>query len=585
MNSFYDNFFGKKHWTYLVLILTPFFLYRKSLSFDFSPLDEQWIIEDNAWFLKDWSNLKAIFTGSTALMIYYRPFLAVSTMIDFHIGKLDPFVYHLNTLIWHLGCTLLLFEFLLQYQASKRTAFLLALIFAVHPMMIHTVAWIPGRNDSMLCFFMLASIISLNSYIDRKKIRLFLFHILFFMCALLTKETAIVFPLIYFVIIYLRQKENKKLLWASASLWLVLLCGWVILWKNFVSVSGFTDSDVMTTAKNATAACFLYLGKTIFPFQQSVAPVLKHTSVVPGIFTLLALVFLWWRFKPEDKKAAFLGCFLFIALLIVPVIFIAMKENGEYYEHRLYAPMTGVFLFISRLKLNIKSPAVTVVFICITGFLMLLTHHRMNAYKDKLSFLNAAIRSYPEYYFFYLRQGQILDKQGDYENAIQSFNQTIERSPGCDQAYLDRGNAYFSLSDKKHALADYTSALAQARPVLKEKILMQRCIAYNIYNEPELAMNDLQTLKTIYQRKIGPDFEKELTKKLEIGRWNRKVSASPRNAELYLMRGLFFIEQLMAKEALADLKKATELAPGNREYLELFKRASVDLAPAAAKMK
>ena len=579
MKSFYSDFFEKKYLLYLFLVLTPFLLYKKSLSFDFSPLDEQWMIEDNAWFIEQWSNLKAVFTGSTALMIYYRPFLVVSTMIDFHIGGLNPFIYHLDTLLWHLGCVLLLFEFLLQFQTKSRIAFFAALIFAVHPIMLHAVAWIPGRNDSILCFFMLASLISLNKYIDRNKIRFFLFHILFFLCSLFTKESAIVFPLIYFVTIYLRQKENKKLLWGSSLVSVVIISCWVILWKTFVSTQGVSDGAVIETVTNTISAYVVYIGKTLFPFQQSVSPVLKYSSILPGCFTLLLFVFLWWRFKPKDNKATYLACTMFFVLLLLPILFIALKPDGEFYEHRLYTSMIGVFLFLSQLKLKNKSSLPSMVFICITAVLMLVTYKRMDVYKTKFSFLAAAIKSGPDSYFLYLRQGRILDGQGEYEKAIQSFDEAIERSPRYGQAYVDRGNAYLSLGDKQHSIADYTSALAHSKDKSKGMILLQRCTAYNLFNEPELAMKDLQTLKNCCQQLIEPDFEKELTKKFEIEKWNRKILEEPRNAELYLMRGMFFIEQLMAKEAIADFKKATELAPRNMVYKECYRRALIDFAP------
>jgi protein O-mannosyl-transferase len=583
MDSFQTIFFKKNYWSYLVLLITPILLYKKSLSFGFSPLDEQWMIEDNAWFLTHWSNLKTVFTGSTALMMYYRPFLVASTMIDFHIGKLDPFIYHLDTLIWHLGCILLLFEFLLQYQTKIRIAFFLSLIFAVHPIMLHAVAWIPGRNDSMLCFFMLASIISLNKYIDQNKIRFFLYHILFFWFALFTKENAIVFPIIYLAIIYLRQKENKKLLWISMVLSLLILCSWVILWKSFVSVQAFPGGPVVETLRNTIEAYLLYLGKTLFPFQQSVFPVLKYSSVLPGIFTLILFILLWWRFKPKDQKAAYLGGLMFFILLIIPIIFIAMKSDGEFYEHRLYAPMIGVVLFLSQLKFTLKPSFSSMIFICIAAVLMLVTYKRMDVYKSKISFLDAAIKSDPDYYFFHLRQGQLFDKQGDYEKAIDAFNEALKRSPRYGQAYFDRGNAYFSLGDKAHTLDDYNSAITYSKPKLKEKIMMQRCIALDIFNEPDLAMKDLETLKVCCKQMIEPNFEKELTKKVEIENWNRKVREEPRNPELYIMRGMFFIEKHMVKEAVADFKKATELAPNNSEYKELFRRASIEFAPALEK--
>ena len=91
--TFYDN----KNKLYLVLILVPFCLYFKSLFYDFSPMDDQWIIVKNTETLSHWKNLPILFTKSLS-GLYFRPMLITSFMLDFHIGKLSPYIYHLTNL-------------------------------------------------------------------------------------------------------------------------------------------------------------------------------------------------------------------------------------------------------------------------------------------------------------------------------------------------------------------------------------------------------------------------------------------------------------------------------------------------------
>lgn len=191
MTVLFNNFFESKYKPFILLLLPCLLLYSNALMFDFSPLDDQWLIVENEWFISDWSNIKAAFTGSTAIQIYYHPLLVVTTFLDYHIGKLDPFTYHLTNILLHATCAILLNIFLIQCKTSKQMAFWLSLIFSVHPVLLHAVVWIPGRNDSMLCLFVLASLICLNKFAVGSKISFFILHILFFICALLIKETVI----------------------------------------------------------------------------------------------------------------------------------------------------------------------------------------------------------------------------------------------------------------------------------------------------------------------------------------------------------------------------------------------------------
>ena len=269
---------------------------------------------------------------------------------------------------------------------------------------------------------------------------------------------------------------------------------------------------------------------------------------------------------------------MFLMFLMPPVIYIAMNNDGAYYEHRLYTPMIGVILFFSQLRIVLRPTLVKFAFAG-TIILMFFTYKRMDVYRNKFSFLDDAIRSDPESYFLYLRRGQILDSQGDYERAIEAFNVALKISPHYGQAYFNRANAYFSLGNKPRAIDDYGKALICSKPSLKQKILMQRCIALDVFNEPELAMKDLETLKLCCGPLVDENFERALRNKLEIERWRGIIGEQPGNAELYLMRGMFFMEKHVTKEALADFKKATEIDPHNMQYRELFKRASIDLVP------
>jgi hypothetical protein len=335
------------------MLLPAFFVYFKSFQFGFTLMDEQWLIVQNTDLLKDSLALKSAFFKSIT-GLYYRPLLLFSLFIDYKIGRLSPVIYHFTNLAFHLLSVYLLFRFLSLNKVSKTLSFCLALLFSVHPVLLHAVAWVPGRNDSMLCVFTLASLNFLSRYLNEKNNRLLFFQILFFVAALLTKETALILPLVFSAAYFLQKKIQSKAFIVLLGIWLSMAFSFIVLRKSIVEVPPPNQLAFFEVLQNFISAMLLYLGKTIFPIQQSVLPLLKNASLVPG-FAALFVVFLFFL-KPgiKDKKLAVFGLLMFGSLLALPLWFSASKNGAEHYEHRIYSAMPGLFLFLSQLKLNIR---------------------------------------------------------------------------------------------------------------------------------------------------------------------------------------------------------------------------------------
>jgi hypothetical protein len=80
---------------------------------------------------------------------------------------------------------------------------LAALLFAIHPIGIYTVAWIPGRNDSIMLINFILALACFIEYIDKKKLYILAGHIVFTFFLLLFKRIRINFNTnIYFLLHY-----------------------------------------------------------------------------------------------------------------------------------------------------------------------------------------------------------------------------------------------------------------------------------------------------------------------------------------------------------------------------------------------
>ena len=191
---------------FLVLAVIIFSLYGKSLSFDYTYYDDDVLILDKQDYLT-FSNIKNIVSDTVfgkGKDKFCRPILNLTFLCEKYLYGIKPFGYHLTNITIHLFAVFSIFLFLtLRYDKNK--TLILCLLFACHPALVQSVAWISGRNDSLLTWFIVLSCYFLIKNLDGNKYHLSFLHLLFFTLSLFTKETAIVVPIFYCFFLYFKK--------------------------------------------------------------------------------------------------------------------------------------------------------------------------------------------------------------------------------------------------------------------------------------------------------------------------------------------------------------------------------------------
>src|SRR5439155_21621354 len=82
-----------------------------------------------------------------------------SLMLADLLGGPNPFIYHLTYLLLHIVGSLCVFWLLLTLDYQRLHSLLLALVFALHPMFVPMVAWVPTHGDLLLTIFVIVSFI------------------------------------------------------------------------------------------------------------------------------------------------------------------------------------------------------------------------------------------------------------------------------------------------------------------------------------------------------------------------------------------------------------------------------------------
>jgi hypothetical protein len=319
-----------------IIACSAMLIYLPSLSYQLTYYDDATLIENMSKFITGRESFFELFSQSVfgtsqgSGDYFYRPLLNLTFYFDSLINGNSLIGFHITNLIIHAAASCLLYLFFLKLKFNRLLSFTVTLIFAVHPALVQAVAWIPGRNDALLTLTALASILFLLHYTDNGKPFYLALHFLLFFMSLLTKETAVLLP----VVVYLTRKldVNDKPKDAVSSYGLIL--GWVFFIVIFFGVRsavlgasvGMPLTFAFENFIHNLPALPQYIGKLLLPFNLSVFPILRDTTYVFAIVTIVGLMYLLYVSKNLRKNYILLSvCWLFLFLL--PAI---LRTSADY---------------------------------------------------------------------------------------------------------------------------------------------------------------------------------------------------------------------------------------------------------------
>lgn len=460
---------------YFTIISLGLFIYIKTLFFSYTYLDDNVLILDNYQFLKNLSFIPQsfiteVFHSSHLGAAYYRPLLTISFILDAQIGGISPFIYHLSNLLIHLTATSLLYLLLTKLSSSKKLLpLLLSLIFLAHPALSQAVAWIPGRNDSLLAIFVLLSFINLLNYTQKNQLSSYFYHLIFFSLALFTKESALLIPFLFAFYIFFITKPKLKTNPQQLLIlgWILTPLPWLLLRKIALSQNPtqYPLSTIIQSVSQNFPALIQFIGKIFLPFNLSVLPTIQDTTFTYGIistillFTLL-LIPLLSKNKSTRKKTLLLTLFgmgWFLGFLLPSFVKPSLIYTADFIEHRLYLPLIGLLLIFSqtyREKINLDQikPPITLLFILVISLFTIINLNHTHVFKNRLSFWQNATLNSPHHPLAHRNLGAMYYLDNQLDKAKPEFEKSLQLNPQEHMAHNNIGLIY--LDREQYQLAE-----------------------------------------------------------------------------------------------------------------------------------
>ncbi|MFT3749320.1 MAG: glycosyltransferase family 39 protein [Agriterribacter sp.] len=154
------------------------------------------------------------FTFDISDEIQLSPLNTLYYHLIYKINGYDPYYYHIGSLLIHSINSILLFitaNKLLKYFNISNANFIslfTTLIWAIHPINVESVTWISASKVPLYGMFILLSFISFLNATQKQSISNFLFSGFWFLCACLSKEQAIVLPIMFATLLLAQKRET-----------------------------------------------------------------------------------------------------------------------------------------------------------------------------------------------------------------------------------------------------------------------------------------------------------------------------------------------------------------------------------------
>lgn len=187
----------------------------------------------------------------------------------------------------------------------------------------------------------------------------------------------------------------------------------------------------LDTLWQSVIAIVNYLGKTVFPFNQSVYPLSRPLFSKLGAAISLSLFFI---LKSKDiflnRQIAIFGVLTYFLLLIIPVVFTSTQTNGVDYERRLYTSFIGLTLLLTQVKAAFSPSGKKLSFKFVLYLQLKLLCAQM-CIQIKISFINAGLKERSDNCPFYVQKAELLYRSGkttealQFQNAKNDFNTAI----------------------------------------------------------------------------------------------------------------------------------------------------------------
>jgi tetratricopeptide (TPR) repeat protein len=400
-------------------------------------------------------------------------------MLDCQLFGLNSGAQHGVNVLLHAANVLLLFWILQKATGALWRSSFVALLFAVHPLNVETVAWIAQRKSLLSAFFSLLTVAAYGWYVHRGGWNRYLLLVFLFALSLMAKPMAVSLPLLLLLFDYwpLRRCEELAATRRWAKLTLEKLPLFAISAASSVltqmaqgaggSVMGLSLLPASARIENAAISYVAYIGKllwsarlaTYYPLQLS--PALGDAVASAAILIAISALALYLRRFPYLA----VGWFFFL-ISMVPVIGIVQVGFQGMADRYTYIPAIGLMIAIvwtladAVQAIPVARVSLSLAAFCVVVAFSVATVRYLPAWQDSVT-LFAHARSVWGQPDMWLEQlyGNALFSAGRIDEALDHYQQSCAIQPRTEYCHYNIAHIFLGRGQFGDAIREYDLAL------------------------------------------------------------------------------------------------------------------------------
>jgi tetratricopeptide (TPR) repeat protein len=437
-------------------------------------LDDDLLLTDNP-LVKAHDGLYRMFTPEP---VDYWPLTNSSFWVEWRLWGMNPTGYHVTNLLLHIAAALLVWRLL--ERLSIPGAFLAALLFALHPVNVESVAWIAQRKNTLsLCFFLgsLWAYVRAGGAVNRW----YALSLLAFILAMLSKGSVAVLPLVLlFLAGWQRGRVTRRDGWQTVPFFAVAIAlTWVNLWFQARNAGGIIrDVTWLERLLGAGGVIWFYLYKALLPIhlafvypQWNIQPShlgwwlpLLATAAVTG---LLACACRSSRQRNWARPVLWAWGLYIVALLpvlgFVDVGFMKHSLVADHYQYIALIPLAALlgagWSLWQRQVLKIGHWAALAAAIILVGAFTVLTFRQCRYYDNAMALYQFTVDRNPDSWLGQNNLGLELAKLGRSSDAVQRYQEALRLNPQNAESYNGLGLEAFKQQQLSQAIAYFQKSL------------------------------------------------------------------------------------------------------------------------------
>lgn len=424
------------------------------------------------------------FLSSNTMTNYYRPLMSVQYLFTYQLFGKMAYPYHLLNVLMNCAVVSLLYALTRRLFGSTQLATIATVLFALHPAHTEVVAWVAAVPDLQMTMFILMAFWFFLDLGEPERKRWWTWPTLgiCFICALLAKEPAIMFPAaatVYEHFYRERAAETpiRSKLTRYLPLWII--CSTYLIWRTVVMGALARSIHVRPpwyqTTLTANTLTAHYLGKLVWPVNLSAfheltaARTILDPGFLVGFACIAALIAIGWSLWKNAMKAGF--GILWMMLFILPTLNSRWMVSVSYAERYLYLPSVGFCWLIAAgadwwIRANesnhrtwmLRLGWATAMALCILMATRIITRNR--DWHDDVTFYQVSSEQHPTDGRLRTDLGTAYARIGRTDAAISEWNIAVQYNPKNFLALSNLGNAAVSRKHYADAVDYFDRAIA-----------------------------------------------------------------------------------------------------------------------------